>query len=259
LIDIHCHILPGLDDGPDDIEESLALARAAVAGGTTTIVATPHIRDDYPFPIELIDERLGEVRAALAEEGIALEVLAGGEVAIDKSADLSDEELAMVALAGGPYLLVESPYGEATDFLEGTLYDLQVRGFRPVLAHPERSPSFQDSPDRLATLVDRGVLTSITAGSMAGQFGRTVRGVALTMLARRLVHDVASDAHSAGRRGPALLPGFESLGKELPGLLSSAGWFTSAAPRMMLGDEPVPAPPELRRRSGLRRWRSARG
>jgi protein-tyrosine phosphatase len=199
LIDIHCHILPGLDDGPDDIEGSLALARTAVAGGTTTIVATPHIRDDYPFPIDVIDERLRELRAALAEEGIALEVLPGGEVSIDKSVDLSDEELSQVTLGRGPYVLVESPYGEATDFLERSLYDLQVRGFRPVLAHPERSPSFQDSPDRLATLVGRGVLTSITAGSMAGQFGRTVRGVSRTMLARALVHDVASDAHSAAR------------------------------------------------------------
>src|SRR3954469_3514211 len=174
MIDIHTHILHGLDDGPAQLGGSLDFARAAVASGTTTIVATPHIRDDYPFDLDTRDEHMAQLRAALSEHEIPLELVSGGEVSLAKSLDMTTEDLQRVSLGGGPYLLVESPYGPATDLLEQTLFNLQTRGFRPVLAHPERSPSFQTDIDRLATLVERGIQTSITADSMTGRFGRTV-------------------------------------------------------------------------------------
>jgi protein-tyrosine phosphatase len=254
LIDIHCHILWGLDDGPADLDGSLDLGRAAVAAGTTMIVATPHIRDDYSFPIEAIDQRARELRTALADEGIDLQILPGGEVAIDKSADLTDAELAQVSLGRSPYLLVESPYGEATDFIERAIYDLQVRGFSLILAHPERSPSFQSDLGRLATLVERGVYTSITAASMARQFGGRVQQASAAMLAAGLVYNVASDAHDASRRGPALLKGFEALEGELPGVAAAAPWFVNDVPMAMLMRENLPEPPRLERpRRGLRR------
>jgi protein-tyrosine phosphatase len=252
VIDIHIHLLHGLDDGPENLDESLELARACVAAGTTMAVATPHIRDDYPFPLEAIDVRVRELRRALAEDNIPLVVLPGGEVALDKSSDLTDAELVTVALARGPYILVESPYGEATDFLETALYELQLRGFHPVLAHPERSPSFQAERERLAVLVERGVLASITAASMTGRFGRTVRAAAREMLAADLVHNVASDAHSARDRGPGMMEGFEALDIDLPGLRGSAAWYTQEVPDALLSRQRIPERHGVKRK---RRWR----
>lgn len=259
MIDLHCHVLPGLDDGPGLMEDSLELARAASAQGTETLVATPHIREDHPFPRELIDERARQLNAALRDAGIDLQVVTGGEVAITQAAELDDAALRSVCLAEGPYMLVESPYVQATELLETTLFDLQVRGFRPVLAHPERSPAFMSDIDRLATLVDRGILCSVTAGSMEGTFGRTVRGVTLELFKSGLVHDVASDSHQAGgSRGPALRPGFESLDKDLPGVLEQIDWFTRDAPAAMLAGQALPPPPQRLRARGKRWLRALR-
>ena len=252
MIDIHTHILHGLDDGPAQLAGSLDFARAAVAAGTRTIVATPHIRDDYPFELDARDERLSDLRAALEEHEIPIELVGGGEVSLAKSLDMSTEDLHRVSLGGGPYLLVESPYGPATDLLEQTLFNLQTRGFRPVLAHPERSPSFQTDLDRLATLVERGIATSITAASIAGRFGRTVRRAAIEMLNAGLVHDIASDAHDTSRRPPDLRPGIESLDETgLREVDAAARWFTAEAPAAMLAGEALPPAPRARRQRGL--------
>jgi protein-tyrosine phosphatase len=254
MIDLHCHILPGLDDGPADIDATIALARSAAAAGTEVVAATPHIREDFPFPYELVDQGVAEVNRTLSEARIPLTVVAGGEVAIDKAADIDDVTLRRLCLGDGSYLLVESPYGDATDLLENTLFDLQVRGFRPLLAHPERSPSFLGNLDRLKRLVDRGILCSVTAASMAGTFGSTVRGYTAELFGEGLVHDVASDAHSATKRAPGLLGGFEQLEGDLPGLTAQAGWFTDSAPRAILAGADLPArpdPPAAKRR-GIR-------
>jgi protein-tyrosine phosphatase len=245
-----------LDDGPADIEGSVALARAAVAAGTCTIVATPHIRDDYPFPLEARDARLADVRRALGDAGVPLAVVAGGELSLSRAADLTDDELARVCLGAGSYLLVESPYSLVGEFLENAIFELQLRGFRPVLAHPERSPSFHGDLKRLAALVDRGVLVSITAGSMSGQFGRTVRRATAEMLAADLVHNVASDAHGAYGRGPGLLSAFDAADDDLRGIAAQARWYTGDVPAAMLaGEQLPPRPGRVGRRRGLR-WRA---
>src|SRR4051794_9929309 len=110
MIDLHSHILPGLDDGPSTIRESLDLARKAVAEGTTKIAATPHIRDDYPYPIRNIRRGVDDVNAALANEGLDLEVVGGAEVALSKIPELDDTTLRTLCLGEGPYLLVETPH-----------------------------------------------------------------------------------------------------------------------------------------------------
>src|SRR3954452_13891716 len=149
MIDLHSHILPGLDDGPADLDGSLALAREAVARGTRKIIATPHVRDDHPYPLDEIDNRVDGLNRAFANQGIDLEVVAGGEVAISKIPDLDEPTLRRVCLGDGTYLLVESPYTQTSQLLEHVLFDLQARGFRPILAHPERSPTFLSDKIRL--------------------------------------------------------------------------------------------------------------
>ncbi|MGI8439249.1 MAG: tyrosine-protein phosphatase [Thermoleophilaceae bacterium] len=255
MIDLHTHILPGLDDGPATIEESLDLARAFVEAGTTTVVATPHVREDYRVDAARIGRAVAELHAALAVEEVALEVVAGGEVAVTKVLDLDEAELRAVALGEGPYVLVESPYTYTGELLERALFDVQLKRLRPLLAHPERSPCFLGDLPRLAALVERGVLCSITAGSMAGRFGGTVRAFTLRLFEAGLVHAVASDAHGLGGRPPGLLVGFERAEPDLPGVLDQAAWFTREAPEAILAGRDLPPAPEppRRRHGGLRR------
>ena len=123
------------------------MGRAAAAAGTRTIAATPHIREDHPFDPAVIAPRVAELNDALLAESVDVEVIAGGEVAVSKLSELDDATLSSLSLGGGsPYLLVESPYTYATDLLERNLFDVQVRGFKVVLAHSERSPSFISDP-----------------------------------------------------------------------------------------------------------------
>jgi len=255
VIDLHSHVLPGLDDGPDHIEASVALARAAATAGTATLVATPHIRGDYPFDPARILPAVEELNARLVGEGISLEVVPGGEVSITSLLEIDDSTLDAVRLGGGPYVLVESPYTHTGELLERTLFEAQIRGLRPLLAHPERSPCFLGDLDRMERVVDRGVLSSVTAGSMAGRFGKPVYDFTVLLFERGLVHDVASDAHGAERRPPGLLAGFERLDEDLPGLLDQADWFTRAAPGAILRGEELPPRPDApgRRRRGFGR------
>jgi protein-tyrosine phosphatase len=256
VIDLHCHILPGLDDGAPDTAAGIAMARVAEADGVRTIAATPHIRDDHPFPLGEVAERAAAFNEQLAREGVGVKVVPAGEVALTKCSDLDDGELERLCLGEGRYLLVESPYTHATDMLEHAIFDIQRRGFRPLLAHPERSPSFMSNPDRLVTLVERGVRCSVTAGSITGGFGKTVQGAAFAIMRAGAMHDIASDAHDSTRRRPEL----SAAVRVIQGLLSpgevDAGWFVSDAPELILAGEDLPDPPQSRPRSRWRRLRA---
>jgi protein-tyrosine phosphatase len=261
VIDLHSHILPGLDDGAPDLAASVTMARMAAADGVRTMVGTPHVREDYPFAIDRIAEQTRAVNEALRARDITLEVKEGAEVAVSQLPDLDDAALKTVCLGDGPYILVESPYLRATDLFETSVFDLQLRGLRPMLAHPERSPSFQRHPDRLAAMVYRGVLCSVTSASMAGRFGRTVQQFTRTLFESGLVHNVASDSHDARMRPPGLGAGFRVMERELPGVLDQMDWFTSDVPAAILAGVPLPARPVLpgKRRSRWSRGRDQRG
>jgi protein-tyrosine phosphatase len=252
VIDLHSHILPGIDDGPPTMEGSLELARAAVAAGTRTILATPHINNDPSIDPARIATGLAELRAALAAAEIPLEVLAGGEIAIWRLIDLDDDILRALAL-GGPYLLVESPFSPVIGDFEPMVLDLHARGHRVLLAHPERCPAFQKTPSRLEGLVEAGALVQLTAGSMTGGFGSTVRRFTIAILREGFAHVVASDAHDAVRRPPGLQAGFPALERDLPGLSEQAEWLTQLVPRALLDGAPLPPRPPLPRPAGLLR------
>jgi protein-tyrosine phosphatase len=255
VIDLHCHILPGLDDGPVNLDFSVSMARSAAAAGIQVMVATPHIRSDYEVDPGSLEERVAELNAAIEAEDIQLLVLAGGEVGLQKAADLEDDVLRQVCLGSSDYLLVESPYRSSDIDIEGIVRDVQSRGFRPLLAHPERCPIFQHDPDRLQRLVNSGVLCSITAASMAGGFGQTVRRFTLELLHDGLVHDVASDAHDHLHRPPDLLAGFDSAEAEIPGIRDQAPWFTVTSPVAILAGRSLPARPDAPPRPPTSRWR----
>jgi protein-tyrosine phosphatase len=264
VIDLHAHVLPGIDDGPPHVEDSLALARAAVADGTTAIVATSHVSDRYPNRPGGIAERLAEVRARLDAAGIAMRLVAGAEIALPQVAQLDDSDLAALALGGQGYLLVESPLSSTAGDFEVIIEDLLRRGYRVVLAHPERCPAFQREPDRLRRLVVSGVACSVTAASMTGRFGGNVQAFTLRMLEDGLVHNLASDAHDAEGRSPALLSCLRAAERHAPGIGAMGEWLTEEVPAAILAGEPVgfPTPlprPRRRRRLTFAGWRSRGG
>jgi protein-tyrosine phosphatase len=255
VIDLHCHILPGVDDGPVNLDFSVAMARAAAENGIQVMVATPHIRADYDVDPDSVEGLVESVNAALEEDGTQLLVLAGGEVSLEKAGELADDVLRQVCLGDSDYVLLESPYRQIDIDIEGIVRDVQSRGFKPLLAHPERCPIFQHDPDRLQRLVNMGVLCSITAASLAGGFGSTVRRFTLELVHDGLVHDVASDAHDHLHRPPDLLAGFESAEGEIPGISSQASWFTVTAPVAILAGRPLPARPDPPPKLPTSRWR----
>lgn len=245
VIDLHSHILHGLDDGADDLEVSLGMARIAADAGVQTMAATPHVNFDYPVDSETVMSRVGELNVALAREGIALAVLPGAEISMPRAAQMSDAELESFGLGGGRTLLIESPYMKGVGYVEELLFDLQLRGFRVLLAHPERCPAFQQDPDRLARIVARDIYCSVNSGSLEGGFGRTVRAFATQLVRDGLVHCIASDAHDEKRRPPGLLAGLEAAEDDLPGLSARSDWYTRAAPAALIGGHGVPPRPAL--------------
>jgi protein-tyrosine phosphatase len=260
MIDLHSHVLPGLDDGPDTVEGSLALARAAVAAGTTMLAATPHINRHYDLEPDDIHRALTALRTHLTSAGIELELVMSGEISTGRLPSLSREELDALRLGEGPYLLLEVPLSPGIGTPPSAVERLQRDGYGVLLAHPERSPGLQRDPARLRQLVEGGALCSITAGSLTGQFGQTPRRFALTMLREGLVHDIASDAHDAVRRPPDMRAGLASATNDIPGLNEQAAWLTHDVPAAILKGAPLPRRPSLpstrRRRRRLLPWRA---
>jgi protein-tyrosine phosphatase len=255
VIDLHCHVLPGIDDGPATIEGSVALARAAAVAGTHVLVATPHVSARYSNDAATIGRLVGEVNSRLEAEGVPVEVRRGAEIAITRVGELAPSELSSLGLGGGPWLLLEPPFMRAFTRLGPILLDLQRRGYRVVLAHPERCPVFHRDPGLLETLVEAGLLTSVTAGSLVGAFGRDVRRFALQLVRAGLVYNVASDAHDHGHRPPGMASQLERVG-----LAPLADWLTRDVPNAILEGAEIPARPAASALSAERGrwWRSRR-
>jgi protein-tyrosine phosphatase len=250
VIDLHAHILPGFDDGVRSLEEARELARTAAAEGVTAIAATPHVRDDYPTTPEQMERGVERLRADFEREGIPIEVLCGGEIAFDRVDALDDDELQRFALARARHVLVEFPYAGWPLEIRNVAFRLQARGFTPVLAHPERNGAVQADPARLRSLVEAGALVQLTAGAVAGALGRAARATARALLAGRLAHLIASDAHGPAVRRSSLAAGAEALDDRF-----LAQWLTVDVPAAIAAGDRLPPRPERRRRWPARRRR----
>jgi protein-tyrosine phosphatase len=214
VIDLHCHVLPGIDDGPATIEGSLALARAAAASGIRTLVATPHVSTRYPNDAAAIAALTGEVGGELRDLGVDVELRPGAEIAISLLPELDGRELAALGLGGGPYLLLEPPFTPVATGVGELVREVLDGGHRVVLAHPERCQGFHRDPRLLAELVREGVVTSVTASSLVGRFGKDVQRFALAMVDRGLAHNVTSDAHDHLRRPPSIEAELAAAGED---------------------------------------------
>ena len=244
MIDLHSHILPGVDDGARTMDDARELATRAAADGVTAIAATPHVRDDYPTSPDDMEAGVGAVRADLAGHGIDVDVLTGGEVDVERAGHLSRDDLARFTLAGtGRYLLVEFPYAGWPLGLDQSLFNLRAAGLTPVLAHPERNRDVQARPIRLEPLVAAGTLVQVTAASVDGRIGRSARETAERLLEHGLVHVLASDAHTPDVREAGLAEAARAVGDA--GL---ARYLTEEAPAAIVAGERVEPAPARRRR-----------
>ncbi len=249
VIDTHCHLLPGLDDGAPDDAVALAMARLAVADGVTAIVATPHMREgDYLNERPTVIEAVEHFRELLAREAVPLAIEPGSEVHL--SARLVERIVERRILAYGDrqpeagrpaYLLLECPYRNRPIRLEETVFELLLGGIVPVIAHPERIRWFQEDPTRYEALVTRGVLGQMTTSSLLGTFGKSVQTLAESFVRRGLVHLLASDAHDTEYRPPLLAEGRRRWA-ELAGE-ASAESATAGIPRALVEGRAIEVAP----------------
>lgn len=234
MIDLHCHILPALDDGALDIDDSLSMGRQAVDDGIERICATPHIRHDHDVRIDEVAARIGALNARLREEGLPVAVLQGGEVAETAVEGLGEEELSQVALGGGCWVLLEPAPGPLSDSLGHRVEHLAERGHRALIAHPERHLC-ADMYERIAALVVAGALVQATADF----FLREQTAAGMRSLAEAgLVHVLSSDAHSChGGRPVHMREAFEVLAT-IESVAPHVGWMRDTAPRAIVeGDD----------------------
>jgi protein-tyrosine phosphatase len=200
-------------------------------------VATPHCSARIPTTPDTVDAGV----AALTARGIAVELLGGAEVTHEMAERLADETLRRLTLGASRCLLLECPLEPVVGpAFERCVADLQARGYRILLAHPERAPAFMDNPGRLRALVDSGAFCSITAASLSGGFGAGPRWFGLELLRDGLVHSVDSDAHHPTLRPPGLSAGIAAAATALPGVAARAEWLTTDAPRALLSGGPLP-------------------
>jgi len=206
MVDLHCHVLPAIDDGSESLEQSLEFCRLALEDGVTTLVATPHQKPgQYDNTPEAIRQKVVDLRVALREADLAVEIVEGAEVYL--SADLPSrvrERKVSTLGATGRYLLLELPFQQTPLRVEETVFQLKLSGITPVLAHPERIAYFTADMDRLEKMVRLGCLTQLTGSALLGGFGDKTRDFSLRMLERNLVHIIASDAHDTVYRPPVL-------------------------------------------------------
>jgi protein-tyrosine phosphatase len=229
LIDLHCHMLPGIDDGSPDMPTSLAMARAAVADGIVTTACTPHIFPGlYENSRQTIEWSVEALRAALAAEAIPLELVVGADTHLVPGLLDRLRSGEVPTLAGSAYLLLEPAHHVIPPDFEQSVYELLAAGYLPIITHPERLSWIGDYFDIFKRLVERGAWMQITSGSLTGRFSSDARYWGERMLDEGLVHLLATDAHGLGKRPPRLAEGRRAAEK----------WVGADEARRLVRDRP---------------------
>lgn len=211
MIDLHCHILSGVDDGAQSIEDSIEMAKAACKEGIHTIVATPHHQNGvYINPAESVLHQVKQLNDRLKEEDINLTILPGQEIRLYGEL-LEDYESGYIVTLNrtDKYMLIELPANHVPRYAEKMLYELRVKGITPIIVHPERNAEIIERPEVLYKLVNQGALTQITAGSVTGKFGKKIKKFTLQLMEHHLTHVISSDAHNTTTRSFYLQDAYE--------------------------------------------------
>jgi protein-tyrosine phosphatase len=216
VIDLHCHLLPAVDDGAQDLSVALDMARAQVAQGVEVVACTPHILPGlYHNSGPEIRQAIQTLQAVLDQEGIPLRLAVGADVHMTTNFIDGLRSGQLLSIADSRYVLVEPPHHTAPPQLEDFFFNLVVAGYVPILTHPERLSWVPARYETIKKLVRAGVWMQITAGSFTGAFGRNALYWAERLLDDGCVHFIASDAHDAQRRPPDLAAGCESVAKRV--------------------------------------------
>lgn len=240
MIDIHCHILPGLDDGPSTLDESLEMCRIASADGIATIVATPHFKPGT-YAIHDLSGHIRTLQNELDRQGIGITILPGADVSVTPELPAYLSQYRELTINGsGRYFLAELPHEAIPAHWDQFLLSQRSKGIVPIITHPERNRWFLNHPDALAPFVMSGGLVQITAMSVTGGVGPDVREYCLFLLRRHLVHVLATDAHSTAQRPPILSAALHAA-SELIGE-SAAKRLVSDNPQAIIEGRPVDAP-----------------
>lgn len=212
MIDLHCHILPGVDDGASHETESLAMLQAAIEEGITTIVATPHHNRQYTNEKQTILTKVEELRQLIQANHLSIEVVPGQEVRLygELLEDYENNKLVTVA-DNSRYMLIEFPSSHVPRYAERKLFDMELQGLKPLIVHPERNAEIIQNPDRLYQLVQKGALTQVTASSITGHFGKKIQKFTHQLIEANLVHVIASDAHNTTSRASLMKQAFVEI------------------------------------------------
>ncbi|WP_017380766.1 tyrosine-protein phosphatase [Paenisporosarcina sp. TG-14] len=217
MVDIHSHILWELDDGSKNIFSSVDMAKQAVAEGITSVIATPHHRHpSYTNEKKNVLIRVKDLQSELKRQNIPLNIYAGQEIRLfGEMLDAFNHSEELLTLNNSEYILVEFPPSNIPKYTEQLFYDLLVKGYTPIIAHPERNAAIAENTDKLYRLIKNGALSQVTAASVAGKFGRKTQKLSLNLLEHHLAHFVASDAHNMTNRSFVWKQGMDKLKKEL--------------------------------------------
>ncbi|HSH24290.1 MAG TPA: CpsB/CapC family capsule biosynthesis tyrosine phosphatase [Massilibacterium sp.] len=204
MIDIHCHILYGIDDGAETKEDTIAMLKEAIAEGIHTIVATPHHDRHFTNHREDILTFVTQVNEWIQDENLPIKLLPGQEIRIfsDLIQEIEKEDTSdlLTYVNQSKYALIEFPHHDVPDYAESILYELKIRGITPVIAHPERNKKLIENPDLLYQFVQNGALSQVTTMSVMGGFGRKIQKFSLDLYKHHLAHFLASDAHNLTTR-----------------------------------------------------------
>jgi len=243
MVDLHCHVLPDVDDGAQSIEEALEMLRKAAAGGVDTVVATPHmIRGLYEIGFLEREQMTADLQKTADENGIKIRVKSGVECYLSPDILEDSSELKKLTLGNnGKYILVELPMQAVPPYAEEVLFNLEIQGLTPVLAHPERNMRICRDPNILFDFVTKGCVAQLNVGSILGHFGKWIRKAARILLTHKLVHVIASDMHSAD--SPTLDQAV-SVVEDLLGTEYASRMFTEIPRRILAGEAFHKDPPQ---------------
>ncbi|MGF2199863.1 tyrosine-protein phosphatase [Enterococcus casseliflavus] len=219
MIDLHCHILPGIDDGAEDLEASIAMAEKAISQGITHILCTPHHNNGkYRNPKSTVISLVSFLQSELDNRQLPLTVLEGQEVRItgDLIEDIQQDNILFTDL-DDTYILIEFPTMEMPTYSERMFFELLQIGKTPVIVHPERNAHFRKDPNYLIPFLEMGCLAQLTAPSYIGTFGKDIQKTAKQMVEHNLVQMVASDAHGVKKRTFYMKEAYEQIAKDFGG------------------------------------------
>lgn len=217
MIDLHCHILPGIDDGAKTIDDSLDMARMAVKQGITHILCTPHHNNGkYDNPAEQVITHVATLQKELDQRSIPLTLYEGQEVRIsgDLLEQIQTNEILFTDLENR-YILIEFPTNDIPAYTERLFFELLKAGHIPVIVHPERNSKFIEDPNRLLPFLEMGILTQLTAPSYVGVFGKQIERIAKQMVSHNMIYMMASDAHNIKKRGFFMKKAYDAIEKDM--------------------------------------------